>query len=295
MKHRILIQILPMINEIDYLERTLLFLKQNCINIDRSKYHIILDVTLPISDYLIDWENSILKQDFFIDKFNHLKNYTDCFDEVYFNVDDKIKGCVDYCVSNVYKYNDIDAAIWLDTDIIFNNFTLHLVLESFSEIFKNQDNFIITPEYIRLWDGSWDVVTNEYFNQFYHGYEKTNDSILDVSSLYGDVSLEPLDNNRFKFGGSWFTLFSKKLLDYIDFPKDLEGYSPIDTFIMNFCSQMPNVTQYKVKGLVVCEDYKHTNKSLYQNYVKTINRKEDPLYSLTWNKMEKHLIDKLKL
>ena len=52
-----------MVNEIDYLERTLLLLKQASVYVDKDKFHIILDVTLPTSDYLTDWNNSVLKLD----------------------------------------------------------------------------------------------------------------------------------------------------------------------------------------------------------------------------------------
>ena len=71
-KSKVLLQIFPLVTDIDCLERTLVLLKQNSAYLDKEKFHIILDVTLPISDYLTDWNNSILKQDFFINKFNNL-------------------------------------------------------------------------------------------------------------------------------------------------------------------------------------------------------------------------------
>ena len=88
MKNKVVIQIFPMVNEIDYLERTLLLLKQASAYVDKDKFHIILDVTLPISDYLTDWKNSLLKQDYFISKFKNLEKYADWCNEYYFNVDD---------------------------------------------------------------------------------------------------------------------------------------------------------------------------------------------------------------
>ena len=65
-KNKVLIQIFPMVTDIDYLERTLLLLKQNSVYVDKSKFHIILDVTYPLSDYFVDWDNSILKKDFLL-------------------------------------------------------------------------------------------------------------------------------------------------------------------------------------------------------------------------------------
>ena len=104
-KNKVLIQIFPMVTDIDYLERTLLLLKQNSAYVDKSKFHIILDVTYPLSDYFVDWEDSILKKDFFLDKFENLKKYGDWADESYFNIDEEVKGCVDYCVNNINKYD----------------------------------------------------------------------------------------------------------------------------------------------------------------------------------------------
>ena len=64
-KSKILIQLFPMVDDIDQLEKMLLLLRQNSLYIDRSKFYIILDVTYPLSDYFVDWDNSTLKKDFF--------------------------------------------------------------------------------------------------------------------------------------------------------------------------------------------------------------------------------------
>jgi hypothetical protein len=286
MKHKVAIQIFPMVNEIDYLERTLLLLKQASAYIDKDKFYVILDVTLPISDYLTDWNNSVLKQDYFTNKFENLKKYADWCDEYTFNIDNKVKGCVDCCINNIYKYPNVDDMIWLDIDIVFHPYTLNLILESSLEIKQKQSNYVITPEYVKLWDNSWDVLVNDNFLAEPYGYEKKNDAITDTISTYGDLSLEPLET--YKWGGAWFTLYSKKLLDYIQFPKDIEGYSPIDTFIMECCKYIPNTTQYKIKNLVIAEDYKYINRTLYDRYLKSINRKQD-LFQIGWNKMINHL------
>jgi len=286
MRHKVVIQVFPMVNEIDYLERTLLLLKQASIYIDKEKFHIILDITLPVSDYLTDWDNSILKQDYFINKFKNLEKYANWCDEYYFNIDDKVKGCVDCCINNIYKYSEVDDMIWLDIDIIFNPFTLNLILESSLEIKPKQSNYIITPEYVKLWDNSWNILVNDNFINESYGYEKINDPIIDTTIICEDISLESL--TTYKWGGAWFTLYSKKLLDYIQFPKDIEGYSPIDTFIMKCCKYIPNVTQYKMKNLVVAEDYRYLDRTLYNNYLKSINRKQD-LFQIGWDKMINHL------
>jgi hypothetical protein len=289
-KHKVVIQIFPMVTDIDFLERTLLLLKQASINVDKEKFYVIVDINLPISDYLTDWDNSTIKQDYFIKKFKNLEKYMDWCDEYDFNLDYEVKGIIDCTIKTIYKYSDIDSLISLDTDIIFNSYALGLILESSLEIQKIQPRYIITPECVKLWDETWDVLVNENFQNQSYGYEKTNDPVVDSFNVYGDISLEPI--NTYKFGLGWFTLFSKPLLDYIKFPKDIQGYGPIDTFIMFCCPHIPNTTQYKIKNLVVTEDYKHSDRTLYNDYVKIINRKTEAS-EYNWKKMISHLQNNL--
>lgn len=294
-KHKVLIQLFPMVDDIDQLEKVLFQLRQNSINIDRSKFYIILDVTYPLSDYFVNWGSSILKKDFFLDKFKILKKYGDWCDESYFNVDENVRGCVDMCVNNIYKYN-VDDTIMLDNDIVFNPYTLNIILEASLEAKNTTPYYIITPEYVKMWDNSWDILVNDNFiyksnNPF---YVLTNDPIDDSFPLYGEIFLNPLENRIFKFGGGWFTLYSKKLLDKIEFPKDIKGYGAIDTIIMEFCKIIPGAIQYKIENLVVCEDRKYLGKSLYSNYIDVIDRKEEHKQE-TYNKMLEHLKMKYEL
>ncbi len=290
-KHKVLIQLFPMVDDIDQLEKVLFLLRQNSNYVDKSKFYFILDVTYPLSDYFIDWENSILQKDFFLTKFEILKKYGDWCDESYFNIDENVKGCADMCINNIYKY-DVDDIIMLDNDIIFNPHTLNIMLESSLAIKETTPHYILTPEYVKMWDSSWDLVTNDFFNDKPNDpfYVLINDPIDDSMKIYGDISLEPM--NRFKFGGGWMTLYSKKLLDYIEFPKDIYGYGPIDTFIMDFSKYIPNSKQFKIKNLVITEDRKYLGRSAYSNYIKNINRR-DEYFQEVWNKMYQHLYNKI--
>jgi len=236
-KKRILIQIFPLVRDIDLLQRCLLLLKQNSQHIDRDKFHIIIDVTLPLTDYLVDWDKSVLDREFFINKFLQLQPYADWADETYFNVDYELLGCVDYCINNIYKY-EFDSAIWLEVDMLFNQVTLNSMLEASWLINETHDKYILTPEYVKLQDSSWDIVTNQKYLNRPDNYHLTSDSVLDSHINYGDLVIQPvIQNNQkaFKFGGGWFTLFSKALLDSIEFPKNIKAYAPIDTIIMLMC------------------------------------------------------------
>lgn len=279
-KTKTLIQIFPMLKEIDYLERTLLLLKQNSLFIDRDKHHIILEVTLPISDYLTDWEKSILKQDWFINRLkNFEKYYTGWCDEYYFNADDNVKGVLDWFINTSNKHTDVDNIIIIEPDVVFGPYTLSLYLESSLQAKSQSPNYIITAEYVKMWDASWDIVVNsEYLNKPFD-FRNTNDAIVDTYFLKNnsEISLKPLVHNNqkyFKFGGGWFTLYSKPLIDTIDFPQTLEGYGGFDNYVMHFCYNKPDLAiQYKIENLVITDKHNHTEH--YDNYIYSLNKKQD--------------------
>jgi hypothetical protein len=287
-----------MVDDIDHLERTLIFLRQNSFYIDKSKFNIILDVTYPLSNYFVDWDNSILKKDFFLNKFETIKKYGDWCDESYFHIDETSTGIIEHCINNIYKYKDrVDGFVWLETDIVFNSTTLSVLLEASLEIKNQIPNYIITPEYVKMWDESWDIVTNDHFKDKSNDpfYVLVNDPIDDSFVNYGDIEIEPLIQNNqriFKFGGGWFTLYSKSLLESIEFPRDIKGYGAIDTFIMTYCNYTPDTIQYKLKNLVICEDRKYLGKSTYSSYIKNIDRRHE-YKEESWNKMMNHLNLKL--
>ena len=277
-KTKVLIQVFSLVKEIDYLERTLLLLKQNSLFVNKEKYHIILDVNFLISDYLTDWEKSTLKKDYFLDKLEHLKKYyTNWCDECHFDTNENVKGALGYFIKNLDKYPDVDSIILLEPDVIFGPYTLNLFLESSTQTKQYSSNYIITAEYVKMWDNSWDVVVNSNFINKPFNYRNIIDPIFDTYSVYGDINLIPLviDNRKyFKFGGGWFTMYSKSLFDLIDFPKTLDGYGPLDNYIMSFCYNKPDlVTQYKIENLVIT-DY-HNDTTYYDNYVCSINKKQD--------------------
>ena len=276
---------MPMVGDIDQLERMLFLLKQSSSYIDKEKFEITLDVVYPLSDYFVDWNKSKIDRKFFIDKFENLLLYTDGFHEIYWDIDtgEKYFGCVDF-ITDIFNRHQVDVFIMLDTDAVFNPYALSIMLEASLEAQKQGDKYIITPEYTKLWDNTWDILCNEKFKDKPYGYEKTSDPIID-SVLQEDMVLEPITG--FKFGGGWLTLVSKPLITAIKIPKDVVGYSPIDTFIMMCASKIPGAVQYKIKNLVVCEDKKYLIRQNYKNYIVAKDVKNDHFKS-TWKKLMQH-------
>lgn len=283
---RTLISIFALPEEIDELERTLIQLKYSSEFLD-PEHSVIIDVSLGLSDYLTDWPNSNLNKDFFHSKFMQLQKYTDWCVESNFNVSEEILGCVSQRRISSNKYI-VDNIIWLDTDIIFHPGTLAYIINSAIAL-KNAgvENYIITPEIVRIWDSTWDALVNEKFKQNPCGYEKINDPYTD-SGFHGDISLEEINAStsnqpKLKFAGGWFTCLSKNVLDLYAVPESFGHYGLEDTFIMWADSKLNKIKQFKIKNLVICEDYKYRNKEHYLQLIAKINRKDEFLLKARQN------------
>ena len=82
---KIVITTFIMPNEIDDLERILMDLNKASKYVSGENYELYLALT--ISDFLVDWENSKLDKEYFIDRFNKLNNKTQI---IYKNIMDNV-------------------------------------------------------------------------------------------------------------------------------------------------------------------------------------------------------------
>jgi hypothetical protein len=275
---RTLISIFALPEEIDDLERTLIQLKQASKYLDNTD-QVLIDVSLGLSDYLTDWNKSILPKKFFHSKFIQLKEYTNWCAESNFNISEEILGCVSQRRISSKKY-EVDNIIWLDTDIIFSPATLIYTLNSAKSLSDRGINkYVITPEIVRIWDGTWDCLVNENFIDKEYGYERKNDPYIDAT-IYGDVSLEEVNSKlinqpALKFAGGWFTCLSKEILNAIPVPESFGHYGLEDTYITWADMPYSTINQFKLKNIVVCEDYKYRNKDHYLEVISKINRKDE--------------------
>jgi len=275
MKTDIIIHVLPF--EIDRFEYQILELKK-CSSLLNTDDQIIIDATLNINDMLIDWKNSSIPKDFFIDRFLHLKNLCD-YAECVFDVDDKEK-----CLGiNAKRRNSIreradkcDSFLYLDNDMVYPHHALRYALDAAKLV--NTEYYLISPQSTQLWDDSWKVLVNDSYSNV--GCDKiTEQNPFEVCSrVYGDIEVVPVDG--FKFGGGWFNLFSSKLLSYTDIPDELGGYGLDDMYVMQACQIMKSfgmpVQQYILKNLVVTQNYRYGYhmQDVYKKFIPFINKKE---------------------
>jgi hypothetical protein len=279
---KIVITTFIMPNEIDDLERVLMDLNKASKYIKGDNYELYLALT--VDKYMIDWENSKLDKQYFIDRFNALKPLTEWASKITFNIREDIMGCTSLRRIAHLECTDATHFIWLDTDIVFDEKILFYIDNGIDVIEQSGiAKYIISPECVKIWDSTWDCLVNENFLNKPEGYCRINNPFLDAGE-YGEVSIETLLNNvpgqpRMKFGGGWFNCLSKSLLDRVPLPESMGHYGPDDTFTMWGCEKLnmngENLYQFKLKNQVVCENYIYRDRTHYNQLIKRIDRKED--------------------
>jgi hypothetical protein len=280
---KIVITTFIMPNEIDDLERILGDLNKASKYIDGKNYELYL--ALSVDDYLINWNESKLDKQYFIDRFNTLKPLTEWASKSSFHIREDIMGCTSLRRIAHNECKDATHFIWLDTDICFDERVLFYI-ENAINVIENEkitDKYVISPECVKIWDTTWDCLVNEKFINKEIGYCRINNPFVDCGE-HGDVAIETLFNNvpgqpKMKFGGGWFNCLSKQLLDRAPLPEAIGHYGPDDTFIMWAAEKLnqngEQMYQFKLKNYVVCENYIYRDRSHYDTLIKRIDRKEE--------------------
>jgi len=278
MKGIISIFLLPF--EIEDLAITLVGLKRNSVYLDNSVVKIKLDITMCLSDELTDWDKSILPKEYFDKRIRELLSVYCDWCEYDLNVEygNEIIGCLSHR-RNSWKANaDADFFIWLDTDIYFKDITLSTIITSYIGIRDSGfDSFVLTPQIVRQWDNTWDVLVNKNFINHPINYQSKADIYKDIHSVEDDMGI--VECPTFKFAGGWFTLISKKLFDIIGLPESFGHYGPDDTFMMYCCQIMKQkgqpVNQFTIENLLVGEMYNYKINGSIREFVHGKNRKDE--------------------
>ncbi len=142
----------------------------------KSKYYlssdaeITIDTHLNLSNYLIDWEKSEIPKDFFIKKYNDLSSLL-----IDYNHNSIIySGDENYGLLDMQKQaygKEFDYYINICPDIYFSEHLLYYLIESAMSIPNKY--FVITPEIYKMWDHTWDEITDEkYMGVPYNEWDK---------------------------------------------------------------------------------------------------------------------------
>jgi hypothetical protein len=286
----IVISIFALPSEIDNLERVVSQLKKaSHLLSDQYTWH--LDIKLCLADEINDWRKSSIPKSFFTDKLNSFRLYCDwCCHHI--EATEQLLGCVSHRRLCLARYPSADFFCWIDSDLVFSEQTLRMLEQALSIAQKKTPYFIITPEIVRTWDSTWDCLVNEHFSSEPFNYQQSNDPFADAK-IYGTVSLEKVTGTsegqpRFKFAGGWFTTISASLLRKVGIPESFGHYGLEDTFIMWCAEKMTqsghyDVRQFKLKNVVVCENYRYRDETHYTRHLSLRNRKEEFLQIATNN------------
>ena len=269
--------------EIDHAHVVFVKLRSAMLNIDKDSVPCI-QACLNLSDSIINWNESKLPKEYFVDRYTAIKHYFQNLCETKFSI---------YNGSGVYGHLDlqresmqdnIDCYITMCPDMDFNEYLISHFIESAKLV--NNKYFVITPQIFKCWDSSWDDLVNERFKSL--PYEKCLSKNSDeIVKLQEDVKISKL--GYFKFAG-WLDLYSKDFYEkLVPVLPEWHGYGPWDLYAMNVCNLArrfgEDVQQYVLENQVIWfhdsgelrneNEYGGTGKLkiIYNSYVKkNINR-----------------------
>ena len=272
------ITIFAMPQELEDLALTLNMLKRNSAFIDPSVQYKV-DVTMCLSDELTDWENSKLPKEYIKERTIELvEKYLDwCLWDLQWD-NPNILGCVSQRRFSLKNNPDADFFIWLDCDMLFKDTTLYYITSAYQMAKQsNLENIIVTPEFVKQWDNTWDVVTNKNYLNKPINYHLDSNIYYDSLPQLEEVAVKEIP--AFKFAGGWFTLISKSLLNEIGIPESFGHYGLEDTFVMACSSIMKQkgkqVSQFVLENMISGEIRKNRTNNTIKKYILSKDRKEE--------------------
>jgi hypothetical protein len=275
MKGVITIFALP--QELEDLALTLYNLKRNSIYLDNSVSYKI-DITMCLSDELTNWPETKLPKEYIQERTTELATKFLDWCEWGLNWGEDILGCVSQRRYSLNYHPDADFFIWLDCDFIFKDTTLSYMTQAYQTIKEsNIDLFVLTPQFVKQWDNTWDVLVNKAFLNHPIDYELVADVYKDTLPDIGEIEVKPIPT--FKFAGGWFTLITKDLLSKTGVPESLGHYGLEDTFVIECCNILRNqgieVFQFILENHIIGESYTHRPNETIKKYISNISKKEE--------------------
>ena len=279
---RIVTSIFCLPHEIDELEILLHQLRLSSYHLSED-VELVLDVTLCLSENMVNWKKSSIPKSYFEEKLLKIAAHTDwCVKYIRTSTD--ILGEVSHRRESFEThYKSASHFIWLNTNVIFPEKTLFHLEQSLKQASEHTPYHIVTPEMVQMWDESWSNVVNEKFKNKKLNYQSICNPYVDTG-IYGEVEIVEVKNTlprqpRYKFLGGVFTCISKPLLKRVGIPESFGHHGFDDTFLMWASEKLTQTTdievqQFKMKNVVICENYKYLNNAHYLNNMSVFDRRE---------------------
>lgn len=253
--------------EVDYALLQFMQLKKASQHLSDDIY---FHIGLNLSSHIINWNESKLPKEYFINKFNTALKMLDWAEDVNVIIyeGDELWGHLD--LEKTQMDPKIDYYLGLCPDMWFHEYTLFYILESAKQV--KDKYFIITPEIHKLWDWTWDELVNENYKDVpYEDWNKSN--IFEIQSrVLGEPYIQ--QTTRFKYAG-WFDLYSKDFMELIPVPDDWKGYGPWDYYSM-LISEMAvkngvDIKEYVLRNQIIFEYHPNKeDKSNFADYYKDL-------------------------
>ena len=273
------ITIFAMPQELEDLALTLNMLKRNSVFRERDIDYKV-EVTMCLSDELTNWEESFLPKDYIWQRTAELcKKYLGwCEYELRIETESEILGCVSQRRMSLKNNPDADFFIWLDCDFLFKDTTLFYIASAFKMLKEGGINeFVVTPQFVKQWDNTWDVIVNERFWNHQLDYELIADVYEDTLPEYGEVGVQEIQSH--KFAGGWFTCLSGDLLRKTGIPESFGHYGLEDTYVTECMNIMKSkndyISQFVIQNLVIGESYTQRPNETIKQFIASKNRKAE--------------------
>jgi len=267
-KTLVVIHVMP--GELEMFERFMTQYRKALSHLNPSEDDVTLKVSLNLNPELTDWDNSELKQDFFVNKFATLFNGIRNINEII--LDTSLWGTTQQKRESIGL--DFDQFIFVDTDIYIHEFQLKAQID----ISKQLDGmYVLSPAISRWWDESWDVLVHSDHKDLPTGSGHTEE-ILNGTFTQPVSQIKVKRLPFIKFGCGMHTLYSKSFWNLMGIPESFGGYGPEDTFGMT-CAQLAiqkgyEVKQYVMDGIYIAEDFINRQPS-YKDKFKPFDRKKE--------------------
>jgi len=236
------------------------YAQQSYIQFKKSKYYlsddvnITIDTHLNLSSFIIDWNNTKIPKQYFIDKFKSLEpllsDYT--HNSIIYDGQDNY-GLFDMQKAAIGNY---DYYIPVCPDIYFSETLLYYLIES-ARIVTNK-YFVITPEIPKMWDASWDVLTSkQYINTDRSSWITSDifDIRHDTKTLNNERKLDVVNQHKWAI---WFDLYNKEFYENLcPLHDDWIGYGPWDWYSNMLSQHAKNIgvdmQQFVLRGEIISE------------------------------------------
>ena len=272
----------------------------------KSKYHlpndvnVIIDSVLNLSSYLINWKESKLPKEYFIEKYNQISNLLIDYNhnkKIY--DEDSLYGHLE--LQRDSKAKDIDYYIGICPDMYFNEHLLYYMIEGAKTI--KDKYFVLSPQHRRMSDSSWDPTTSlDCFNIPHSQYNNIDAFDLRIQDQNrNDVSIIQVPDGKW---AGWFDLYSKAFYeDLCPIHDNWSGYGPWDWYsliLTNIAKQNGvDFKRYVVSGQTIGEYWTGVllEKDGFSGYYKNfITKNNTPNQRETFeSNMESYVIKGIKM